>query len=105
MSACRKKILDILAEGIRFLTFDVDRPHDAGQGSIEDRHNDLGAGAAKRGQITGIGGDVAQIDDPALRHGCAGESFGEWEGGMFGLPGSTPRYVPHQAGVSVGLPW
>jgi len=98
LGAGLKKILDFLVECIRFFTLHIDRPHNGGLRSIEDRHDDLGARCAKRGQISGICGDVSNIDDLPLRNGCAGESFGKRERGMFGLPGATPRHVAHQAG-------
>jgi hypothetical protein len=87
----------ILAEGVRLFAFNIDGPHDMAPRSIKHRNDDLGASGAKRGQITGIGCDVYNIDDLPLRHSCAGKSLREWEGGMFRRAGAAPGNVPYDS--------
>src|ERR1700685_3587540 len=78
----REKILDILGKSMGFFALDIDRPQDALCCSIEDWNNDLGAGGAKRSQVAGIGGDVANIHDLSLGDGCTGWPLSKRKRGM-----------------------
>jgi hypothetical protein len=98
-----QKVLNILAEGMRFLALNVDGPDNILPLSIKHRNNDLGASGAKRSQVTGIGRDVSNIDDLPLRHGRTGESFGKRESGMFRLAGPAPGDVPHNSSRGINV--
>jgi len=95
--ACLQKRFNFSAEGIRFFAFNVNRADHTPSLTIKHRNNDFGPRGTQCGQITGISGDVSNIDNFLLCNRCTGQPLGKRESGMFGSTRPTPDDVRHNS--------
>src|SRR5437867_10663368 len=78
--------MHIRAKCVGRLAFDVDRAEHGISRLIEHRHNNLRPGGAERRDVTGIGGDIPDVNRSPVRHRHASQALGDWECRILGRP-------------------